>query len=151
MSNTNVVIQTGRMGGDVKYAVMPTSKTSVAEVSIAVKKHRYNSSSGEFNETTSWIPVKFFGDLADRARDKLSKGTLITVVGELSEETWKDKTTHQTRSKLVVIALSVEKMAGGNNTASITSQQKGVTAQAVPAKQQNQQSQPASVAVPGNY
>jgi len=150
MSNTNVVIQTGRMGSDVKYAVTPSSKTSVAEVSIAVKKHRYNSTSGEFNETTSWIPVKFFGDLADRAKDKLSKGTLITIVGELTEETWKDKTTGMSRSKLIVVAHSVEKMAGGKNTVNMNSQQEENIAQTKPARQQNQQPQPASVAV-SNY
>lgn len=151
MSNTNIVVQTGRMGSDVKFMVMPTSNTSVAEVSIAVKKHRYNSKTDKFEETTSWIPVKFFGDLADRARDKLSKGTLITVVGELSEETWKDKITNQTRSKLVVIAHSVEKIAGGKNTVAINPQQGKIVTQAAPAKQQNQQSQPTSVTVPSNY
>jgi len=151
MSNTNVVVQTGRMGSDVKHAVMPSSTTSVAEVSIAVKKHRFNSGSQEFDESTSWIPVKFFGDLADRARDKLSRGMLITVVGELSEETWVDKKTQNNRSKLVVVGHSFEKIAGGKNVASMPSQQGNRTAQSVPSNQQHQQSQPQAVSAPSNY
>ena len=153
MSNTNVVIQTGRMGSDVKHAVMPSSQTSVADVSIAVKKHRYNSGSGEFDETTSWIPVKFFGDLADRARDKLSKGTLITIVGELSEETWVDKQSSKNRSKLIVIVHSFEKLAEGKNVANMNEQQRNrPAAQPASAKQQHQQSQPqAAAAAPANY
>ncbi len=153
MSNTNVVIQTGRMGSDVKHAVMPSSQTSVADVSIAVKKHRYNSGSGEFDETTSWIPVKFFGDLADRARDKLSKGTLITIVGELSEETWVDKQSSKNRSKLIVIVHSFEKLAEGKNVANMNEHQgKRHAAQPASSKQQqHQQSQPQAAAAPANY
>ena len=152
MSNTNVVIQTGRMGSDVKHAVMPSSQTSVADVSIAVKKHRYNPGSGDFDETTSWIPVKFFGDLADRARDKLSKGTLITIVGELSEETWVDKQSSKNRSKLIVIVHSFEKLAEGKNVANMNEQQGNrPAAQPASAKQQHQQSQPLAAAAPANY
>ena len=153
MSNTNVVIQTGRMGSDVKHAVMPSSQTSVADVSLAVKKHRYNSGSGEFDETTSWIPVKFFGDLADRARDKLSKGTLITIVGELSEETWVDKQSSKNRSKLVVIAHSFEKLAEGKNVTNMNEHQ-GNRPAAQPAsakQQQHQQTRPQAAAAPANY
>lgn len=150
MSNTNVVVQTGRMGSDVNHAVMPSSQTSVADVNIAVKKHRFNSGSQTFEESTSWIPVKFFGELADRARDKLSKGTLITVVGELSEETWVDKPTQKNRSKLIVIAHSYEKVAGGNNVANMTNQSASRLAQSTPANQQ-QHSQPQPQAAPSNY
>jgi len=152
MSNTNVVIQTGRMGSDVKHAVMPSSQTSVADVSLAVKKHRYNSGSGEFDETTSWIPVKFFGDLADRARDKLSKGTLITIVGELSEETWVDKQSSKNRSKLIVIVHTFEKLAEGKNVANVNEHQGNrPVAQPASAKQQHQRSQPQAAAAPANY
>lgn len=150
MSNTNVVIQTGRMGSDVNYAVTPSSQTSVADVSIAVKKHRFNSGSQDFEESTSWIPVKFFGELADRARDKLSKGMLITVVGELVEETWVDKTTQKNRSKLIVIAHSFEKLASVNNVANMSAQPSNrPAAQSAPANQQR--SQPQATAVPRNY
>ncbi|MFC1337405.1 MAG: single-stranded DNA-binding protein [gamma proteobacterium symbiont of Clathrolucina costata] len=112
MSNTNVVVLTGNLGDDVDHRVMPQSETSVAEIRIAVNKHRPNQEGG-FDTFTAWVPVKFFGNLADRAKEKLAKGAKVAITGELAEDTWVDKNSGQRRNKLYVVGSSFEPIGGG--------------------------------------
>jgi len=107
MSDTNVVVVGGNLGDDVSYRVIPQSGKGVAEIRIATNKHRLKPDGG-FDTSTSWVTVKFFGKIADRVRDKLSKGDKVTITGELSEDRWVDKNSGQNRSKLFIVANSYE-------------------------------------------
>lgn len=113
MSNTNVVVITGNMGDDVDYRVFPQTGNGVAELRVAVNKHRLNQQTGQFDTYTAWVTVKMFGKLAERANEKLSKGAKVTVTGELAEDNWEDQPTGQKRSKLYVVGNSFEYLGGG--------------------------------------
>ena len=107
MSDTNVVVVGGNLGDNVNYRVIPQSGKGVAEIRVATNKHRLKPD-GDFETSTSWVTVKFFGKIADRVKDKLSKGDKVTITGELSEDRWTDKNSGQNRSKLYIVANSYE-------------------------------------------
>ncbi len=129
MSNTNVVVLTGNLGDNVDYRVFPKSQKGVAELRIAVNKHRFNGDTQQFDTITSWVTIKMYGQLADRANEKLSKGAKIAIEGELVEDNWVEQPSGQKRSKLYVVASSFEYLGGGTRTTQN-------------ANQGNQQSQP---------
>jgi len=112
MSNTNVVVVTGNLGAEVEFRVIPQSETAVAEIRIAVNKHRPNpEAESGFDTITSWVTVKFYGKLAERAKAKLSIGVKVAITGELAEDTWVDKPTGKNRSKLYVVGNAFEPLA----------------------------------------
>jgi single stranded DNA-binding protein len=113
MSNTNVVVITGNLVADVDYRVYPQSGDGIAEMSVAVNKHRFNQQTNQFDTFTTWVPVRMLGKLAERAVEKLSKGAKLTITGELAEDSWVDDSTQKQRSKLLVLGGSFEYLGGG--------------------------------------
>jgi single-stranded DNA-binding protein len=55
---------------------------SIAETSLAVKVS---------TEDTDWFKLKFIGDTLVKAAEYIGKGVVLSVVGELSFETWDDE------------------------------------------------------------
>lgn len=118
MSNTNAVVFTGNLGADVDYRVFANTGKGRSELSIAVTKYRPDpQNAGQFIPKTSWVPVKMFGQLAERARDRLVKGSTVAITGHLEEDTWDDKATGQKRSRLYVVADSFEVITDRKATA----------------------------------
>lgn len=113
MSNTNIVVVTGHLGDDVDFRVFPNTGNGVSEFRIAVNKHRLNKHTDEFDTYTTWITIKVFGKLAERAKEKLFKGAKVTVTGELAEDSWDDRQTGQKRSKLYIIGNTLEYLGSG--------------------------------------
>jgi len=144
MSNTNVVVVSGNLGSDVETA-STQGGTLVVKFNIAMNKHRPDGQGG-FITDTSWITVKSFGNLAERLGGKLSKGFKVIVTGEISEERWQDKATGENRSKLLIIAASVENLSLSNDKAHHPQRH-----QAQQSMQQNQTgARHKHVAAPGN-
>lgn len=112
MSNTNIVVLTGHLGAVPDYRVFPQSGNGVATLRMAVNKHRRNALTGEFDTVTTWVSIRLFGKLAERAREKLTKGDKVTITGELAEDTWVDRDSGQQRSWLYVVGTACELLSG---------------------------------------
>ncbi len=91
---TNVVIS-GRLTGDVE--VKQAGKTVVANVTIASNKDK---------EHTDFIPVTLWGDIAQNVAKYVKKGMRLTVIGELTTNSYEKDGAKIT--KLFVNAKSVD-------------------------------------------
>lgn len=99
------VTVTGNLGRDAKFGVT-AGGTSCVEISVASTKYRKNPQGG-FDERVTWIPVKFYGRLADRMRT-LAKGDYVVIKGELETDIWEDRVSGAKRSKMYVVGTSCE-------------------------------------------
>ncbi len=97
------VTAVGRCTRDVKYRILP-SETAVAEVSIAVNRRRKRGEA--WVDETTYVDVVAYAWLADRLRDKGSKGARLLVSGDLRQEFWQGKDGSQ-RSRLRVVAHAI--------------------------------------------
>jgi single-strand DNA-binding protein len=91
--NINCIHLVGRAGSDPEIKFFDKG-TKLTKVNVAVRRGK--------NEQPSWVPLQFWGRLAEVAGDYVKKGDLIEVIGELKLEEWTDSQTGVKRSKPVV-------------------------------------------------
>lgn len=80
----------GRLGRDPELKYMPSGDAAV-NISIAVGKSWKDKNSGEKKESTTWVPVAFFGKTAEIIGQYCKKGSQVMVTGEFSVRKWQDK------------------------------------------------------------
>lgn len=80
----------GRLGKDPEIKYMPSGDAAV-NISIAVGKSWKDKNSGDKKESTTWVPVAFFGKTAEIIGQYCKKGSQVMVTGEFSVRKWKDK------------------------------------------------------------
>jgi single-strand DNA-binding protein len=104
--NINKVTLAGRLTRDpeIKYTA---SGTAIADFSLAVNRY-YKNNAGESQEQTDFIDCTAFGRSAEIIQKFLKKGNPIYVEGRLSLDQWQDKQSGQPRSKLRVVAESMQ-------------------------------------------
>lgn len=106
----NVVILNGRLTRDPETKCLP-SGTEVCEFSIAsnarVKRGDHWEDKGSFFDCTA------FSHTAGFVGQYLKKGSAVTVLGRLTQDTWNDKTTGEKRSKVKIIAEKVQGQGSG--------------------------------------
>lgn len=88
----------------------PTIKTAqngtlILDTSVSI----YTGKDKDGNAKYMNMAVKAFRDVAADAADSLNKGDNVVVVGNLSQETWDDKTTGKKQYKTVLIAETIAK------------------------------------------
>jgi len=84
----------------------------VANFGLAINE-RQKSASGEWVDAALFLDVSAFnrgdkGTLANIVEQYCRKGGLICVVGKLTEDKWEDKTTGQKRSKIKIVADTIQ-------------------------------------------
>ena len=104
MTNINSVVVSGNLtrDADVKYT---ESGMAIAEMAVAVNKSKKVDDS--WKDEVSFVEVKAFGYVAEKAGTYATKGARVVVMGELKQDTWEDKEGKR-RSKLYVIANRIE-------------------------------------------
>jgi single-strand DNA-binding protein len=80
---------------------------AVASFGLAINR-RWKDANGQAKEETVFVDVTAWGRTAELVGQYLTKGAGAFVEGRLSLDSWEDKTTGQKRSKLVVVADSVQ-------------------------------------------
>lgn len=90
MASLNQCNFIGNLGRDVELKYLP-SGDAVCSVSIAVSNKWKDKNTGEQKESTEWIPLEFFGKLAEIAGQYLKKGSSIHVTGRFSTRKYTDK------------------------------------------------------------
>ena len=101
MASFNKVILMGNLTRDPELR-QTQSGTSVCRFSIAVNRS-YNAQDGNLREETCFVEVDSFGRTAENIGKYFSKGKPILLEGRLRQDTWDDKDTGKSRSKLVVV------------------------------------------------
>jgi len=113
MASFNKVILIGNLTRDPELRYTPKG-TAIAKVGVAVNRV-WTSESGEKKEEVTFIDVDIFGRTAENVGQYMRKGRPIMIEGRLKLDQWDDKQTGQKRSKLGVVAETVQFLgsAGG--------------------------------------
>lgn len=111
MASFNRVVLLGNLTRDpeVKYT---TSGMAVCEISLAMNHSWKDSRTNEKKEEVTFVEVTLFGRTAEIAGEYLTKGRPALIEGRLKLERWHDRTDGKPRSKLIVIAESLQLVGG---------------------------------------
>lgn len=113
MASFNKVILVGNLTRDPELRYTPKG-TAIAKIGIAVNRV-WTNEAGEKKEEVTFVDVDVFGRTAENVGQYMRKGRPILVEGRLRLDQWDDKQTGQKKSKLGVVAETVQFLgsAGG--------------------------------------
>lgn len=120
--NYNRVTIAGNLTRDVELHYTPKG-TAVAKLGIAVNRN-WTAESGEKKEEVTFVDVDVFGRTAENCGQYLKKGRGVFVEGRLKLDSWDDKQTGQKRSRLGVIAESVQFIGSSATGGATTTERK---------------------------
>ena len=87
----NRVILIGRVGRDPEPRYMESGERGVLNFTLATNR-RYQDRNGQWQDDTQWHNIVFWGSRnLDRLAEKLRKGTLVMVEGEIRYRKWQDR------------------------------------------------------------
>lgn len=108
--NLNRVQLAGNLTRDPEVRVIGADR-SVANFGLAI--NRKFKSQGEAKEETTFVDVECWGKTAELVGQYLTKGRACYLEGSLRLDQWDDKESGQKRSKLKVVADSVQFLSDG--------------------------------------
>lgn len=97
----NQVLIAGRLTRDPNVAFTQKGQ-AVCRFDVAVNRRYLDQAKNEWKDDTVFVPVVVWGQGAERAKDRLKKGTPVYVEGRLTTSEYTDKTTGQTRRSLQI-------------------------------------------------
>ncbi|HAO79896.1 MAG TPA: single-stranded DNA-binding protein [Verrucomicrobia subdivision 3 bacterium] len=118
MASFNKVILVGNLTRDPELRYTPKG-TAIAKIGLAVN-HFWTNEAGEKKEEVTFVDVDVFGRTAENVGQYMRKGRPILIEGRLRLDQWDDKQTGQKKSKLGVVAETVQFLgspAGGEGGA----------------------------------
>jgi len=118
MASFNKVILLGNLTRDPQVRYIQ-SGSAVTELGLAVNRSWYDKQSNQRKEEVTFIDVTLWGRDAEIAGEYLSKGRPVLIEGRLTQDRWDDKETGQKRSKLKVIAESMQLLGGRQEGAQV--------------------------------
>ena len=90
MASVNHCVFIGNLGRDPEVKYMP-SGDAACNISIACSETWIDKKSGEKKEKTEWVPIEFFGKIAEIVGQYCKKGSSIYVEGRFSVRKYTDK------------------------------------------------------------
>jgi len=112
VASYNKVVIIGNLTRDPQVKAT-TKGAAVCELGLAVNTTWFDKQSNTKKEETTFVDVVLWGRLAQLAGEYLTKGKPVLIDGRLKTESWDDKQTRQKRSKLIVVAETMQ-FLGGN-------------------------------------
>lgn len=106
--NFNKVILAGNLTRDPELRYLPNGK-GVASFGLAINR-KWKSDQGEAKQEATFVDCTCFGTSAENITKFCKKGSPLLVEGRLKTDSWEDKTTKQSRTKLVVIVDNLQLM-----------------------------------------
>jgi len=103
----NIVLLVGRLTRDPNVAFTQKGQ-AVCRCDLAVNRRYLDATTNEWKDDTVFVPVVVWGAAADRCKDRVKKGTPVSVEGRLTLSEYTDKTTGQTRKNLQVTARRIQ-------------------------------------------
>src|SRR5208282_1384650 len=119
MASFNKVILVGNLTRDPELRYTPKG-TAIAKIGVAVNRV-WTNEAGEKKEEVTFVDVDVFGRTAENVGQYMRKGRPILIEGRLRLDQWDDKQTGQKKSRLGVVAETVQFLgspAGGEGGAS---------------------------------
>src|SRR5690242_3502246 len=110
-TNINRVVMTGNLTRDPELRSL-ASGTSVCSLRIASNTRRKNNATGEWEDKPNYFDVTVWGAQGDNCARYLSKGRPVAIDGRLEWSEWVDKDTGKNRSKVEIVADSVQFLGG---------------------------------------
>jgi single-strand DNA-binding protein len=102
----NKIVMMGRLTRDPELRYTPKG-TAIAKIAVAVNRV-WTNEAGEKKEEVTFVDVEVWGRTAENVSQYTRKGRPILVEGRLRQDQWDDKQTGQKRSKLLVVAETVQ-------------------------------------------
>lgn len=106
MASFNKVILVGNLTRDPELRYTPKG-TAIAKIGLAVNRV-WTNEAGEKKEEVTFVDVDVFGRTAENVGQYMRKGRPILIEGRLRLDQWDDKQTGQKKSKLGVVAETVQ-------------------------------------------
>src|SRR5579884_2965646 len=106
MASFNKVILMGNLTRDPELRYTPKG-TAIAKIGLAINRY-WTTESGEKKEEVTFVDVDIFGRTAENVAQYMKKGRPILIEGRLRLDQWDDKQTGQKRSRLGVVAETVQ-------------------------------------------
>ena len=106
MASFNKVILVGNLTRDPELRYTPKGM-AIAKIGLAVNR-TWRNEAGETKEEVTFVDVDVFGRTAENVGQYMRKGRPIMIEGRLRLDQWDDKQTGQKRSKLGVVAETVQ-------------------------------------------
>ncbi len=106
MASFNKVILVGNLTRDPELRYTPKG-TAIAKIGLAVNRV-WTNEAGEKKEEVTFVDVDVFGRTAENVGQYMRKGRPILIEGRLKLDQWDDKQTGAKRSKLGVVAETVQ-------------------------------------------
>ncbi|WAC20429.1 single-stranded DNA-binding protein [Luteolibacter sp. SL250] len=148
MANLNKVMLIGNLTRDPELRYTPKG-TAVADIALAINRV-WNNEQNQRQEETTFVDITLWGRQAELAQQYLTKGRGAYIEGRLQMDTWDDKQTGQKRSKLKVVAESLQFLPDGKGGSGGQIPQGGGQQSSRP-PQQGGRPQGASAAPPEDY
>lgn len=130
MASFNKVILVGNLTRDPELRYTPKG-TAIAKIGIAVNRV-WTNEAGEKKEEVTFVDVDIFGRTAENVGQYMRKGRPILIEGRLRLDQWDDKQTGQKKSKLGVVAETVQFLGTRDDSGSAPAAPRS-TRQAAPA------------------
>src|SRR6185436_11086784 len=105
MASFNKITIVGYLGRDPELRYTPQG-TAVCDFSVATTERRKDKS-GDYQDSTTWFKITFFGRLAEVANQYLTKGKQVYLEGRLSQREWQDRE-GATRTSLEVVGSDLQ-------------------------------------------
>ena len=106
MASFNKVILVGNLTRDPELRYTPKG-TAIAKIGLAVNRV-WTNEAGEKKEEVTFVDVDVFGRTAENVGQYMRTGRPILIEGRLRLDQWDDKQTGQKKSKLGVVAETVQ-------------------------------------------
>lgn len=105
-ASVNRVFLAGHLTRDPQVRFLANEK-AVAEFGLAINR-RFKDSSGALREECTFVDIEVWGRTAELCSQYLAKGSSCFIEGRLKLDQWEDKKDGSKRSKLRVVADSVQ-------------------------------------------
>src|SRR5690554_1904058 len=116
MASFNKVILAGNLTRDPELRYTHKG-TAIAKIGLAVNR-TWRNEAGETKEEVTFVDVDCFGRTAENVGQYMRKGSAMLVEGRLKLDTWDDKQSGQKRSKLGVVAETIQFLGSPRNDGS---------------------------------
>lgn len=117
MTDINSIVLVGRLvkNPEIRYSA---TGTAVLRGSIAVNESIKKNN--DWQNYANFFDFVAFGNTASNCEKYLKKGSQIAVVGSLRQTRWTDKTTNQNRSKIEIMATSIQFLSTKSESSEIS-------------------------------
>ena len=125
-SNINRVILTGNLTFDPELRSLP-SGTSVCRLRVATNTRKKNGATGEWEDKANNFDVTVWGAQGENCARYLAKGRPVAIDGRLEWSEWQDKESGKNRSKVEIVADTVQFLGGRDDQGGGQAQSGGFT------------------------